>query len=125
MVGLNKVMLIGNVGHDPEIKRINDTKELATFKMATTETWRDRQTGEKKEETQWHKIVIFSDGLIEIVRNFVKKGTKLFFIDKMALFFGTVTSSKFINSTSCIHNFLLASIKRMTGRTNFDAQIFL
>ena len=75
---VNKVMLIGNVGKDPEIRTTQDGKEIANLVIATSETWRDKATGEKREKTEWHRIVIFSEGLVSIVKNYVKKGAKLF-----------------------------------------------
>jgi single-strand DNA-binding protein len=77
-LGINKVTLLGNVGHEPEIRSTQDGREFATFWFATTETWRDKSTGDKKENTEWHRIVAFSEGLVDIVRNYVKKGTKLY-----------------------------------------------
>lgn len=75
---LNKVTLIGNLGKDPEIRSTNDGKEIATFSVATTESWRDRTSGEKKERTEWHRIVVFNDGLVNVIKNYVKKGSKLY-----------------------------------------------
>ena len=75
---LNKVILIGNVGKDPEIRTTQDGKEIATFVLATSESWKDKATSEKKEKTEWHRIVIFSEGLVNVVKNYVKKGSKLF-----------------------------------------------
>ncbi len=75
---LNKVTLIGNLGKDPEIRSTSDGREIATFSLATTDTWRDRASGEKKERTEWHRIVIFSEGLVGVVKNYVKKGSKLY-----------------------------------------------
>lgn len=75
---LNKVVLIGNVGRDPEIRQTNDGKEIATFSLATSETWKDKATGEKKEKTEWHRIVIFNDGLVNVVKSYIKKGSKLY-----------------------------------------------
>ena len=75
---LNKVTLIGNLGRDPEIRATNDGREIATFSVATSESWKDKATGEKKERTEWHRIVIFSEGLVRVVKSYVKKGSKLF-----------------------------------------------
>jgi single-strand DNA-binding protein len=75
---LNKVLLIGNVGKDPEIRTTQDGKEIASLVLATSETWRDKATGEKREKTEWHRVVIFSEGLVNVVKNYVKKGSKLF-----------------------------------------------
>lgn len=77
-VGLNQVTLIGNVGKDPEIRHTNDNKEMAVFSFATTETWKDRNSGEKKERTEWHRIVVFHEGIVNVIKNYVKKGSKLY-----------------------------------------------
>lgn len=75
---LNKAILIGNLGRDPEIRHTADGKEIASFSVATSETWKDRATGEKKEKTEWHRVVIFSEGLVSVVKNYAKKGTKVY-----------------------------------------------
>ena len=75
---LNKVTLIGNLGKDPEIRSTNDGREIATFSLATTDSWKDRATGEKKERTEWHRIVIFNEPLVGVVKSYVKKGSKLY-----------------------------------------------
>lgn len=75
---LNKVMLIGNVGKDPEIRRTQDGRPIANLSIATSESWRDKQTGEKKEKTEWHRVVIFNENLCKVVEQYVKKGSKLF-----------------------------------------------
>ena len=77
-VGLNQVVLIGNVGKDPEIRHTNEGKDIAVFSFATTETWKDRGTGEKKERTEWHRIVVFHEGIVNVVKNYVKRGSKLY-----------------------------------------------
>jgi single-strand DNA-binding protein len=75
---LNKVTLIGNLGQDPDIRQTSDGRELANFSLATTERWKDKNTGEKREKTEWHRIVVFSQGLVPVVKNYVKKGSKLY-----------------------------------------------
>ncbi|MFU7501020.1 MAG: single-stranded DNA-binding protein [Candidatus Tisiphia sp.] len=75
---LNKAVLIGNLGRDPEIRHTSDGKEIANFSIATSETWKDRVTGEKKEKTEWHRIVVFNEGLVSVVKNYAKKGTKVY-----------------------------------------------
>jgi single-strand DNA-binding protein len=77
---LNKVMLIGRLGADPEIRRTQDGRPVATFSLATSERWRDKATGEKRERTEWHHIVVFNEGLCEVVEKYLKKG-KLVFIE--------------------------------------------
>lgn len=75
---LNKVTLIGNLGRDPEIRTTNDGRELANFSIATSESWKDKVTGERKDKTEWHRIVCFNEGLVRVIKNYVKKGTKLY-----------------------------------------------
>lgn len=75
---LNKVTLIGNLGKDPEVRTTSDGKDIVTFSLATSESWKDKATGEKREKTEWHRVVIFNEGLVGVVKNYVKKGTKLF-----------------------------------------------
>jgi single-strand DNA-binding protein len=75
---VNKVILVGNVGADPEIRRTQDGKPIANLRIATSETWRDKATGERKEKTEWHRVVIFSEGICKIVEQYVKKGAKLY-----------------------------------------------
>ncbi len=77
-MSINKVILIGNVGTDPEIRNTNDGREIASFSLATSESWKDKNSGEKKEKTEWHRLVVFSQGLVGIVKNYVKKGSKLY-----------------------------------------------
>ena len=77
-MSINKVILIGNVGTDPEIRNTNDGREIASFSHATSESWKDKNSGEKKEKTEWHRLVVFSHGLVGIVKNYVKKGSKLY-----------------------------------------------
>lgn len=77
-LGLNKVSLLGNVGKDPEIRVTQDGREFATFWLATTDSWKDRATGDKRESTEWHRVVAFSEGLVDMFRNYVRKGAKLY-----------------------------------------------
>ncbi|HMN39006.1 MAG TPA: single-stranded DNA-binding protein [Hyphomicrobium sp.] len=75
---VNKVILVGNVGKDPEIRRTQDGRPIANLSLATSETWRDKSTGERKEKTEWHRVVIFSEPLCKIVEQYVRKGSKLY-----------------------------------------------
>ena len=75
---LNKVMLIGNVGADPIIRQTQDGKKIATLSLATTDSWKDKATGEKRDKTEWHRIVIFNEGLVRIAEQYLKKGSKVF-----------------------------------------------
>ena len=75
---VNKVILIGNLGKDPEIRRTQDGRPIANLTVATSETWRDKGTGERKEKTEWHRVVIFNEGLCKIVEQYLKKGSKVY-----------------------------------------------
>lgn len=75
---LNRVMLIGNVGQDPEIRAFPNGGRVANFSLATSERWKDKQTGEQKERTEWHRVAVKSDGLVGVIERFVKKGSKLY-----------------------------------------------
>ncbi|MGL6011016.1 MAG: single-stranded DNA-binding protein [Shewanella oncorhynchi] len=75
---VNKVILIGNLGKDPEIRHTKDGKPIASFSIATSEKWTDKNTGEKKESTDWHNIVVFNEGLAGVVQKYVKKGSKVY-----------------------------------------------
>ncbi len=78
MAGINKVILVGNLGADPEIKHTQDGRPIANLRVATTENWRDKQTGERREKTEWHRVVIFSEGLCRVVEQYLKKGSKVY-----------------------------------------------
>ena len=75
---INKAIIVGNVGRDPEVRSTQDGREIATLTVATSESWKDKSTGERKEKTEWHRVVIFNDGLVNLVKNYVKKGSKLY-----------------------------------------------
>lgn len=75
---LNKVMLIGNLGADPEIRRLPSGGSVANLRIATSETWRDKQSGERREKTEWHNVVIFNDNLVRVIEQYVKKGSKIY-----------------------------------------------
>jgi single-strand DNA-binding protein len=75
---VNKVILVGNVGKDPEIRRTQDGRPIANFSIATSESWRDKNSGEKKEKTEWHRVVVFNENLCKVIEQYVKKGSKLY-----------------------------------------------
>ena len=70
---LNKVTLIGNLGRDPEIRTTNDGREIANFSIATSESWKDKVTGERKDKTEWHRVVCFNEGLVRVIKSYEKK----------------------------------------------------
>ena len=75
---VNKVILLGNLGQDPDVRTMQSGKKVATMSIATSDSWKDKDTGEKKEKTEWHRIVVFNEGLVGVVENYIKKGTKLY-----------------------------------------------
>jgi single-strand DNA-binding protein len=75
---VNKVILIGNLGKDPEIRRTQDGRPIANLSVATSESWRDKATGERKEKTEWHRVVIFNEGLCKVAEQYLKKGAKVY-----------------------------------------------
>ena len=75
---VNKVILLGNLGQDPDIRTMQNGKKVCTFSIATSNSWKDKDTGEKKEKTEWHRVVVFNEGLVGVVENYIKKGTKLY-----------------------------------------------
>jgi single-strand DNA-binding protein len=75
---VNKVILIGNLGQDPEVKSFQNGGRIANLRIATSESWKDKQTGEKKERTEWHSVVLQSDGLVGVAERFLKKGSKVY-----------------------------------------------
>jgi len=75
---VNKVILVGNLGADPEIRRLNSGDPVVNFRIATSETWRDKNSGERKEKTEWHNIVVFNDNLAKVAEQYLKKGMKVY-----------------------------------------------
>ena len=77
-MSVNKVILVGNVGQEPDIRATSNGKEIANIRLATSESWKDKLTGERKTKTEWHSIVVYNDGLVNVVKNYVTKGSKLY-----------------------------------------------
>lgn len=75
---VNKVILVGNLGADPEVRRTQDGRPIVNLRVATSENWRDKNTGERKEKTEWHRVVIFSEGLCRVAEQYLKKGAKVY-----------------------------------------------
>ena len=75
---VNKVILLGNLGQDPDVRTMQNGKKVCTFSIATSDSWKDKETGEKKEKTEWHRVVVFNEGLVGVIENYVKKGSKLY-----------------------------------------------
>lgn len=75
---VNKVILVGNLGDDPEIRRTQDGRPIANLRIATSESWRDKNTGERRDKTEWHRVVIFSEGLCKVAEQYLRKGSKVY-----------------------------------------------
>jgi len=75
---VNRVIIVGNLGKDPEIRATQDGKQIANLSIATSDSWKDKTTGERKERTEWHRVVIYSDALVKVVSNYLKKGSKVY-----------------------------------------------
>lgn len=75
---INKVILVGNVGQDPQVRTMQNGQKVVSFSLATSDRWRDRQTGEQKEQTEWHRVVIFNSNLVDVAERMLQKGTKLY-----------------------------------------------
>jgi single-strand DNA-binding protein len=83
MAGVNKVILIGNLGADPEVRAFSNGNKVCNLRLATSETWKDKNTGERKEKTEWHQIAIFQEGLVRIAEQYLKKGSKVYIEGKL------------------------------------------
>ena len=75
---MNKVILVGNLGRDPEVRSMQDGRSMVNMSVATSDTWRDRQSGERKERTEWHRVAIFNDRLVEVAEKYLRKGSKIY-----------------------------------------------
>lgn len=78
MAGVNKVILVGNLGQDPEVRSMQDEKTIVNLSLATSENWKDKNTGERREKTEWHRVVIFNEHLAKVAQNYLKKGSKIY-----------------------------------------------
>ena len=78
MAGVNKCIIVGALGRDPEIKTMNNGGKIANMSVATSESWKDKQTGERKEKTEWHRVVIFNEHLVKVAENYLRKGSKVY-----------------------------------------------
>lgn len=83
MAGVNKVILVGHLGRDPDVRRTQAGKPIASLSVATSESWRDKATGERKEKTEWHRVVIFNENLAQVAEQYLKKGAKVYFEGKL------------------------------------------
>ena len=75
---INKVILVGNLGKDPEVRATQDGREIANLAIATSDSWKDKNTGERREKTEWHRVAIFNEGLVRVAKNYLRKGSKVY-----------------------------------------------
>lgn len=75
---VNKVILVGNLGKDPEVRQMQDGREIANLTLATSDSWNDKNTGERRERTEWHRVAVFSPGLVKVAKNYLRKGSKVY-----------------------------------------------
>lgn len=119
---LNCVTLIGHVGKDPEIRATQDGRKIANLSLATSESWRDKASGEKKEKTEWHRIVIFNDGLVKVVEQYVKKGAKLYIQGSLQTRKWTDQAGVEKYSTEIVLKAFDGQIIMLDGRQNNDSR---
>lgn len=114
-MSINRAILLGNVGKDPEIRATNSGDRVATFSLATSETWRDKATGEKKEATEWHTIVVFNQNLIPVIEGYVKKGGRVSVE-------GMIKTRKYTHSDGSERRATEIVIGRFDGRLTLEGQ---
>jgi single-strand DNA-binding protein len=114
---VNKVILIGNLGADPEIKRTQDGRPIANLRIATSETWRDKSSGERKEKTEWHRVVIFNEGLCKVAEQYLKKGAKVYIEGQLQTRKWTDQSGVEKYSTEVVLQNFNSTLTMLDGRT--------
>lgn len=121
-MSINKVILIGRLGKNPDIRTTQDGKEIVSFSLATSETWKSKSTGEKQEKTEWHRIVIFNPGIVKVVKDYVKKGSKIYLE-------GTLQTRKWSNKegaeqyvTEIVIQAFNGTLKLLDGKEKSDNQ---
>ncbi len=117
---VNKVILVGNLGKDPEIRSTQDGREIANLTIATSESWKDRNSGERKEKTEWHRVVIFSEGLVNIAKNYLKKGAKVYLEGTLQTRKWTDQSGQEKYSTEVVLQGFNATLTMLDGRRDGD-----
>ena len=114
---VNKVILVGNLGADPEIRRTQDGRPIANLSIATSDTWRDKNTGERKEKTEWHRVVIFSEGLCRVAEQYLKKGAKVYIEGQLQTRKWTDQSGAERYSTEVVLQGFNATLTMLDGRS--------
>ncbi len=122
MSSLNKVMLIGNLGRDPEIRAMRDGQRVANLSLATSESWKDKASGERKERTEWHKVVVFNDGLAGVCEKYLRKGSKVYVEGALQTRKWTDQSGVDKYSTEVVLT-SFSGVLRMLGEKGGDSQV--
>lgn len=115
---VNKVILVGNLARDPEVRSTQDGRELANMTVATSESWKDRHSGERKEKSEFHRVVIFSEGLVNIAKNYLKKGSKVYLEGALQTRKWTDQSGQEKYSTEVVLQGLGATLTMLDGKTS-------
>lgn len=118
---VNKVILVGNLGSDPEIKRTQDGKPIGNLSVATSDSWRDKNTGERKEKTEWHRVVIFSEPLCKIAEQYLKKGSKVYIEGQLVTRKWQDKDGKDRYSTEVVLQGFNSSLTMLDGKSDGDA----
>ena len=117
---LNKVLLIGRLGNDPEIKQTQSGKSFASLSLATSESWKDKSSGEKKEKTEWHRVVIFNEGLVNIVQQYLKKGAQIYIEGQLTTNKYTDNNGQEKYSTQIVLQGFNSTLKMLGGNARSD-----
>ncbi len=119
---VNKVILIGNLGRDPEIRSTQDGTRVANLSLATSENWRDKNTGERREKTEWHRVVIFNERLVEVVEKYLRKGSKLYIEGQLQTRKWQDQSGQDKYSTEVVLNRFRGELTMLDSRRDAEAQ---
>ena len=117
---LNKVLLIGRLGNDPEIKQTQGGKSFASLSLATSDSWKDKSSGEKKEKTEWHRVVIFNEGLVNVVQQYLKKGAQIYIEGQLTTNKYTDNNGQEKYSTQIVLQGFNSTLKMLGGNARSD-----
>lgn len=120
---INKVILIGNLGKDPEIRNTQDGTKIASFSVATSENWKDKQTGERKDRTEWHRVAIFNERLAEIAEKYLRKGSKVYVEGSLQTRKWTDTNNVERYTTEVVISRFRGELTMLDGRNGGDGAI--
>lgn len=121
---INKVILVGNLGKDPEVRHSQDGKKIVTFSLATSDTWKDKMTGERKERTEWHRVVIFNDGMAGVAEKYLRKGSKVYIEGQLQTRKWTDDSGVEKYTTEIVLNPFRGELTMLDGRSGGDNNSF-